>query len=121
MTGPPPELLRARRWSADLVAALDELTRQVGATARRLADVWPDARGRECTDRLHVLRVALERDTDDASAFGRTADRIADDTGLPLDGPSYGPHLGGTGGRRADDRRGVTIPQLNDDQLNDPG
>jgi hypothetical protein len=122
MIPPPPELTasalhRARQWSDAVTAALDAVTAQVGAAARRLADGWTDARGQEWTDRLHVVHRALERDADAAAALGRAADRLADDLASPaaLDGgPSYGPLLGGTAGRRVDDRRGVTVPQLND-------
>lgn len=115
MTGPaadpPPELLRARRWSADLAAALDEITGQVGAAARRLAEGWPDAHGRDWVDRLRGLQRDLTRDLDASGEFGRSVDRVAYDT---ASGPAVGPYLGATTGRRADDRRGVTVPQLGD-------
>lgn len=113
VTGAPPELLRAGRWAAELVAALDELTDEIGTAARRLAEGWPDAAGRDWADRLQLLHHALRGDADAATDFGRAVDRVALETDTGTDGLS-GPRLGGTGGRRADDRRGVTIPELND-------
>jgi hypothetical protein len=117
VTAPPlPELQPARHWSAALVTALDEITDHVGAAARRLADRWPDARGREWADRLHALHRALEGHAAAAAELGWAIDRAADDVAGADDGsPGYGPLLGGTNGRHADDRRGVTIPRLNDD------
>ena len=96
-----------RQWSAALTAALDEVTGRIDAAARRLADAWPDARGEEWVQRLHVLRRALERDADAAVEFARAVDRLAAPT-------SDGPRLGDTDAVRVDGRRGVTIPQLND-------
>ena len=117
MTADRPELQRARQWSAALATALDEVAEQVAAAALRVADGWPDARGREWSDRLVLLRRVIDRDADDAHELGRTIDRVADVTataaGDPLTG-AVGPQLGGFGGQHVDDRRGVTIPQLND-------
>jgi hypothetical protein len=110
VTGAPPELLRARQWAAELVAALDEITDEVGTAARRLVEGWPDAAGRDWAQRLHLLHHGLRGDADAAADFGRAVDRVA----LETDADRAGPLLGGTGGRRAGDRRGVTIPQLND-------
>ena len=100
-----------RRWSAALTIALDEVAGRIDAAARRLADAWPDARGDDWVHRLQVLRRAVERDADAAAEFGRSVDRLA---GRTLDPTPDGPRLGGTGAVRVDDRRGVTIPQLND-------
>jgi hypothetical protein len=110
VTADRPELQRARQWSSAFAAALDEVTAQVDAAARRVADGWPDARGRDWTERLVLLGHALDRDAADAHGLGRAVDRVAEVAdGAP---PALGPLLGGTGGRHADDRRGVTIPQL---------
>lgn len=110
------ELERARQWSVTLATTLDEITGHVGAVAQRLADGWPDARGREWTERLLLLRRSLERDADDAAELGRAIDRSANDAASGNDGAAgqAGPRLGGTGARRADDARGVRIPRLND-------
>lgn len=105
----PSELDRVRSWSAALAAVLDEVAAGLGAAARRVADGWPDARGEEWAHRLHVLGAALDREAGAAVEFGRAVDR------LPVDGDAgtveNGPRLGDTAARRADDRRGVTIPQ----------
>ena len=112
------ELQRAQQWSAAVAAVLDEITDRVGTAARRLSDGWPDARGREWTERLVVLHHALRRDADAAAALGQAIGHAADDPSAddPTDDgpPSSGPLLGGTSARRVDDRRGVTIPRLND-------
>lgn len=102
----------ARRWSATLTAALDEVTGRIDAVSRRLADAWPDARGEEWVHRLRVLRTALERDADAAVGFSRAAEGLGDPTGG--DPRLGGPRLGDTGAVRVDDRSGVTIPRLND-------
>jgi hypothetical protein len=114
VTTPHPDLLRAAQWSAALAAALDEITGQVGALARRLADDWTDVRGQEVTERLMLLRHELARDADAAVELGRAIDRVADDPARENGGPPPGPRLGATDARRADDRRGVIIPRLND-------
>jgi len=100
----------ARQWSTSLTTVLDEVSRGIDAVARRLADAWPDARSDDWVHRLQVLRRAVERDADAAAEFGRSVDRLAG----PFDPTPDGPRLGGTGAVRVDDRRGVTIPQLND-------
>jgi len=118
MTAPQQfALRRAQQWSAAVAGALNGITDQVEAAARRLADGWPDARGREWTERLHVLQRALEGHADAATQLGRVIGHAADDQALSGDPGSlgYGPLLGGTGGRHVDDRRGVTIPRLNDE------
>jgi hypothetical protein len=102
-----PALDGARQWSASLTTALDEVTERIDAVARRLADAWPDTRGEEWVQRLRVLRRGLERDADAAVEFSRAIDRLADPAG-------DGARLGGTAAVRVDERRGVTIPQLND-------
>jgi hypothetical protein len=120
VTGPGrPELQRARQWSVALASALDEVTREVGGLARRLADGWPDSQGQEWTERLLQVRRALERDVDAAAEWGRAIDRLPDDPdpSAPAgvaDGRPFGPRLGSTEGRRVDDGRGVRIPRLND-------
>lgn len=106
-----PALDGARRWSASLTTALDDVTGRIDAVTRRLAAAWPDAGGEEWVHRMHVLRRALERDADAAAEFRRAVDRLADPT---VDPTPDGARLGGTGAVRVDDRRGVTIPQLND-------
>jgi hypothetical protein len=110
-------LRRAQLWSAAVATALDGITDEVEAAARRLADSWPDARGRDWTERLHVLQRALEGHADAATQLGRVIGHAADDQALggDLGSLGYGPLLGGTGGRHVDDRRGVTIPRLNDE------
>ena len=109
------ELHRAQQWSAAVVRTLDEMTDHVATAARRLAEGWPDARGREWTERLLVLRHALRRDAAAAAELGRAIEVAADDPSSDDGPPSYGgPLLGSTGGRHVDDRRGVTIPRLND-------
>ena len=106
-----PALDGARLWSTSLTTALDEVGGRIDAVARRLADAWPDARGDEWVHRLQVLRRAVERDADAAAEFGRSVDRLA---GHDLGPTPDGPRLGSTAAVRVDDRRGVTIPQLND-------
>jgi hypothetical protein len=110
-------LHRAQQWSAAVATALGGITDEVETAARRLADGWPDDRGREWTERLHALQHALEGHADAAAQLGRVIGHAADDQALSGDpGPlAYGPLLGGTGGRHVDDRRGVTIPRLNDE------
>jgi hypothetical protein len=105
-----PALDGARQWSASLTTALDEVAERIDAVARRLADAWPDTRGEEWVQRLRVMRRALERDADAADEFGRAVDRLADPAGTVVDGA----RLGGTAAVRVEERRGVTIPQLND-------
>jgi hypothetical protein len=120
VTGPGrPELQRAQQWSAALASALDEVTRQVGVVARRLADEWPDAQGQEWIERLLQLRRALQRDVDAAAEWGEAIDHLPDDPdpSAPVgvaDGTPLGPRLGGTQARRVDDERGVRIPRLNE-------
>jgi hypothetical protein len=122
----------ARYWSATLAAVLDEVAGRIDAVSRQLSDAWPDARGDEWVHRLRDLRSAVQRDADAAVEFGRAVDRLAGPAadgprldgsqfGGPLPGgpqfggpPPGGPQLGGTGAARVDDRRGVTIPRLND-------
>jgi hypothetical protein len=122
------ELHRVGSWSAALAAVLDEVAAQAGATARRLAEGWPDAHGAEWAHRLHALGAALQRDADAAVEFGRALDRLPDEP----DGPTAtadddatvagGPRLGDTAARRADDRRGVVIPRWGaDDPAREPG
>lgn len=106
-----PELDRARSWSAALAAVLDEVTEQIGVAARRLADGWPDVRGDEWAQRLYSLGAALHREADAAVEFGRAIDRLPEATPPADDSGADGPRLGDTGARRADDRRGVTIPR----------
>jgi hypothetical protein len=119
VTAPDGPLARARRWSAALAAALDEVTEQLDTAARRLTEGWPDARGQDWVDHLHLLRRTAARDAGDAHDLGRVVDRVADDLdggpggGAPVPGTG-GPQLGSTAARRADDRRGVTIPRLGD-------
>jgi hypothetical protein len=108
------ELERARQWSTALAAALEEVTEQIDAAARRVADGWPDPRGRDWIDRLLLLRRNIDRDAADADELGRAIDRVAEVTAGEDPAGGVGPQLGGFGGRHADDRRGVTIPQLND-------
>lgn len=112
MTVADGPLARAREWSVVLAAALDEVGDQLDAAARRLGEGWPDAGGREWLDRLRLLRRAVVRDADDAHDLGRTVDGLTDDGTAP---GAVGPQLGSTAARRADDRRGVTIPRLGDD------
>ncbi len=121
---------RVGSWSAALAAVLDEVAAQVGTTARRLADGWPDAYGAEWADRLGALGAALEREADAAVQLGRALDRLPGEPGRP-DGAvasvgdaavAGGPRLGDTAARRADDRRGVDIPRWGaDDPSREPG
>lgn len=109
-----PELDRARSWSAALAGVLDEVTAQLAVAAARLADGWPDLRGEEWAHRLRVLGATLQREADAAVEFGRAVDRVPDTAAPLVDGDAGvadGPRLGDTAARRADDRRGVTIPQ----------
>src|SRR6185437_5941741 len=73
------ELRRARQWSAAVATALDEIADHVGAAARRLAEGWPDDRGREWTKRLVALHGALRRDASAADQLGRAIGQVADD------------------------------------------
>jgi hypothetical protein len=114
-----PELIRARRWSVTLEATLTETAEHVADVARRLSRCWLDDRGREWTERLVTLRRALERDADAAAELGRAIDRVADsatasDTDESVHPGTFGPRLGSTTSRRADDDRGVRIPRLNE-------
>jgi hypothetical protein len=116
VTGPRrAELARAQQWSAAVAKALDEVTDQVGSIARRLADGWPDARGREWSERLLVLHHALHREADAAADLGRAVGDVTHGSDADDGSSGYGPLLGGTAARRVDDRRGVTIPRLNDE------
>ncbi len=121
---------RVGSWSAALAAVLGEVAAQVGATARRLADGWPDAHGAEWADRLHVLGAALDREADAAAELGRALDRLpggrdgADGTAATVGDAAVAgsPRLGDTAARRADDRRGVDIPRWGaDDPSREPG
>jgi hypothetical protein len=124
---------RVGSWSAALAAVLGEVAAQVGATARRLADGWPDAHGAEWADRLHALGAALDREADAAAGLGRALDRLpgGHDGHGGADGPAASvgdaavagsPRLGDTAARRADDRRGVDIPRWGaDDPNREPG
>jgi hypothetical protein len=105
------ELQRARDWSSALAAALDAAAAEVGDLARRLAAGWPDAHGREWSERLQVLRHSLADDVDAAVRLGQAVERATDE---PIGPASAGPRLGGTAARRADDERGVRIPRLDD-------
>ena len=117
MTG-RSDLQPVREWAVTLASALDEVAAHVGATARRLADGWPDVRGQEWTDRLLLLRHTLHREGDAAAELGRAIDRVPDDTADPAQDHDHalpaGPRLGSTDARRADDERGVRIPRLDD-------
>ena len=106
-----PELQRARDWSGALAAALDAAAAEVGDLARRLAAGWPDAHGREWSERLQVLWYSLADDADAAVRLGRAVERATDEPIGPAPG---GPRLGGTAARRADDERGVRIPRLDE-------
>jgi hypothetical protein len=107
-----PELQRARDWSSALASALDTAAAEVGDLARRLAAGWPDAHGREWSERLQVLRHTLANDADAAVRLGQAAERATDE---PIGHAAAGPRLGGIAARRADDERGVRIPRLDDD------
>ena len=107
-----PELQRARDWSGALASALDAAAAEVGDLARRLAAGWPDAHGREWSERLQVLRHTLANDADAAVRLGQAAERATDE---PIGPAAAGPRLGGIAARRADDERGVRIPRLDDD------
>jgi hypothetical protein len=106
-----PEMQRARAWSSALAAALDAAEAEVGDLARRLAAGWPDAHGREWSERLQVLRHTLADDADAAVRLGQAVERATDE---PIGPVSAGPRLGGTAARRADDERGVRIPRLDE-------
>ncbi len=106
-----PELQRARDWSGALASALDAAAAEVGDLARRLAAGWPDAHGREWSERLQVLRHTLANDADAAVRLGQAVERATDE---PIGPAATGPRLGGTAARRADDERGVRIPRLDD-------
>ena len=106
-----PELQRARDWSGALAAALDAAAAEIGDLARRLAAGWPDAHGREWSERLQVLGHTLADDADAAVRLGQAVERATDE---PIGPVSAGPRLGGTAARRADDERGVRIPRLDD-------
>jgi hypothetical protein len=121
----PPDLQRARQWSSALASALDEVSARLDPVVRRVAEGWPDAHGGEWAERLAALRRALAHDADAAAELGRAIDRVAEHvsarSGDPpagshpaLHGGTSGPRLGGTGARRVDDERGVTVPRLTD-------
>jgi hypothetical protein len=91
----------------------------VGHLADRLDASWPDARGREWTERVHRMRRSLGSEADAAAELGRAVARIADALAggpppLGLRAPA-GPRLGGTEARRAEDDRGVRIARLDED------
>jgi hypothetical protein len=91
--------------------ALDAAAEEVGDLVRRLAVGWPDAQGRDWSDRLRSLRHTLQQDSDAAARLGQAIERTAEE---PIGPPPGGPRLGGTLARRADDERGVRIPRLDD-------
>lgn len=92
---------------AALAAALGELVVRAARLAERVGEDWPDRLGREWGERLVALRGELARGAD--LAAGLVAPRTAAEP-APL---VVGVRLGGTGGARADDRRGPRIAELN--------
>ena len=127
---PEPEAVRAAAsWFAAVSSSLDAVLGEVAAVAGRIAAAWPDARGAEWAERAALVHRELGREADASAEAGRSATRLADDLsvesgpgtapGVPTIRPSAlhggrpgGARLGGTEADRADDERGVRIPQL---------
>lgn len=114
----------AAHWCLGLAVALAEAAVRVGRLAGRIAQDWPDDRGREHAERTALLHRELGRDALDAAELGGVLSRPgatdpATDPGsvaaAVLRGRAgRGARLGGTEASRADDERGMRIAQLPD-------
>lgn len=88
-----------------------------------VGDDWADDAGRAWAERAGLVRRALGRELEATVAAGRllaaaaagAVDGAVD--GAPAPRPSgSGPRLGGTGARRVDDERGMSLARLSDDE-----
>jgi hypothetical protein len=113
VTAPDDELAAQVRWCDRLAAVLADVGAQVGRLIERVADDWPDGRGREWAQRCEALRDVLTREEDAAAelrdAYARELRNLA-----PAASGSSGMRLGGTEAHRVDDERGMRIAQLPD-------
>ncbi|MEJ3653959.1 hypothetical protein WEH80_24785 [Actinomycetes bacterium KLBMP 9759] len=107
------------RWCAALADLLTDVSAQVGVLAARLAEDWPDERGRAQAERTAVLHRELGRDARAAEELAATLTaQEAAACGIPLVGQALrhrrGMQLGGTGAVRVDPALGARIAELPD-------
>jgi len=105
---------------ARLHDALPGLVRVIGDVGQD----WADDAGRAWAERAGLVRQALDRELEAAVAAGRLIASMDGPAGGPVDGPAgcppagsppgLGPRLGGTGARRVDDERGMSLARLSD-------
>ena len=126
----PREQLACERvadWGNVLATTLQAIAPHLERLAGDLQRVWPDDRGRECTERLGLLRCELDRQVGASERLARAASRLAHDLVCAAEvgtvgfssGVSrrHGPRLGGTESDRVEDGRGMRISQLPDPGL----
>ncbi|GAA2569423.1 WXG100 family type VII secretion target [Pseudonocardia hydrocarbonoxydans] len=117
------EALRAAAGLVLVTAArLQEALPGLGRVIDDVAGDWSDDAGRAWAERARLVRRVLDRELEATVAVGRllaaaaTGPVDASVDGPVASGPSgSGPRLGGTGARRVDDERGMSIARLSDD------
>ncbi|WP_214367193.1 hypothetical protein [Pseudonocardia sp. H11422] len=113
------------RWLGGLAAELRDLASEVGRLARQVELDWPDARGREWSERAGLVDRELVRQAEVGAGLAGTVGRVLERTedpvpsaGLPADdgtgSRASGPLLGDTSASRAADERGMRIATLPD-------
>lgn len=105
---------RAAELLAGLAARVHDALPALARVAADVEDAWPDALGREWTERAAMVHRALARDLDALLDGVRAADGIGHPA-LPAAravrrGP--GPQLATTDADRTDDDRGMRLPTL---------
>jgi hypothetical protein len=108
---------QAARWLRALGSRLDDATRLVERLAGIIDESWQDDRGRDWADRLGLVRGELAREAIACQglAGGLTvvAEELASARCASAEEP-WGPLLGDTAARRANQDRGMRIATLPD-------
>jgi hypothetical protein len=113
VTAPAPDehLYHAVRWCERLAVVLADVGAELRQLVERIADDWPDERGREWAQRCANLRETLAREENAAAELGKGYARELRNL-APAPG---GVRLGGIEAHRVDDERGMRIAQLTDE------
>jgi hypothetical protein len=97
------------RWCVEVAEALDAVGRRIRRLAEHVAADWPDPRGGAWVERAEALHRELDGQARRATELARELGSVPggpDATGRP------GVRLGGLGGHRVHDERGVRIAEL---------
>ncbi|MFR9804261.1 hypothetical protein ACL02T_18530 [Pseudonocardia sp. RS010] len=95
-----------------VVERLSTAAADAARVARAVRASWWDARGVEFAERIALVGRELERQAD---AVAELARGLAPSPAEHATGPTTGPVLPGTGGRRIGEARGVRLPLLDDE------